>query len=126
MNFKGINEHKFYPLHRYATNKPNDDFYYITNVPPEVAEEWIGIGFDYDDQYNSAPTQGKLIGLAKKCNGKLSGFVIPIASGRDDSRIEFDGMILNIPKGVAVRWAEKLNPDEFHYVIGKGWSFWWD
>ena len=99
---------------------------------------------DPDDGQNSSPTSKEMVQMAGKHNGTLEGYVIPVATKRDDARISFDGFTIRATneeahklrkelkskkhteewEGEKITWTEA--PDEFDEVRPGYWRFWWD
>jgi hypothetical protein len=115
---KSSKGHSYDKTSRYATTgytRPNNNFFYITGVPPSVAKSWTtgSLKAGLNDRQNNSPTVRTMIALAEKYKGKLDGYVIPIESGRDDARISFDGFHLLVSSVVAKVLKNKYKPDEF-------------
>ncbi len=109
-----------------------DDFYYITAVPATIAKKLLtgqpNINPD-DGQNDSAPAKD-LVSWAQKYHGFVGGFVIPVASKREDARIGLDTLYLPVAfKAAVTQLKNKTKPDEFSEVTINGkkyMRFWWD
>jgi hypothetical protein len=112
----------------YLEEEYRSDFNNIALVPPEVAlqllDGWPNI--NPQGRQNRSPTMKKLIETCIKYQGNLSGYFIPVESGRDDARIQFDGIRLKLTSEDAKRLKRNLKPNSFR-DLGEGvYSFWWD
>ena len=99
---------------------------------------------DPEDGQNSSPPAQEMIDIAAKHHGTMEGYVIPVATKRDDARISIDGFTIRATKeealklrkelksrkhteeweGEKITWTEE--PDEFDEVRPGYWRFWWD
>ena len=99
---------------------------------------------DPEDGQNSSPSAKEMTDVASKHNGTMEGYVIPVATKRDDARISIDGFTIRASKeeahklrkelksrkhteeweGEKITWNEA--PDEFDEVRPGYWRFWWD
>jgi len=106
---------------------PKNDYNSFDHADPSKVEEIMGIPnlIDADDTQNNSPTAKKMIKLAEEYGGKLEGYWIPLASGREDARVSLTGFTLPISKEEAEALNHKLKPDEFSKE-GNGYRFWWD
>lgn len=102
-------------------------FWYVENVPPSVAEKLFKgkPRLDPMGTQNYSPTMRRMVSLAEQYNGTLSGYVIPLESGRSDARITFDGFVLKGSDEQMKNLKRTLRPDEFDKING-GYRFWWD
>jgi len=64
--------------------------------------------------------------IAKKYNGKLHGYVVPVESGREDARISFEGFYIKTDPRTAIEVSNSTRPDEFDEIKTNYWRFWWD
>ncbi len=75
--------------------------------------------------HNDSPTAKEIVELTERYNGEINGYAIPPESGRDDSRVTFDGFVIRTDEATARKLQDQLKPDEFSPQNG-GWRFWWD
>lgn len=75
---------------------------------------------------NFSPTMKEMVRIAKKYNGKLHGYVVPVESGRDDARITFEGFYIKADPRTALEVSNSTRPDEFDEIKKNIWRFWWD
>ncbi len=61
-----------------------------------------------EDGQNRSPTAKEMIDLAAKHNGTMEGYVIPIATKRDDARISLDGFTIRATKEEAKKLQREL------------------
>jgi|WetSurMetagenome_2_1015567.scaffolds.fasta_scaffold51167_6 hypothetical protein len=104
------------------------DYFHIGKVPPEVAEQLYGDwpNLSAEESFNNSPTMKELVDLTKQYNGTLSGYCIPVESGREDARISFDAIYLKCTKEEAQKLKRKYSPDEFDRKADGSYRFWWD
>lgn len=106
--------------------------YTIENIPPTLAKKILTgqTNINPKDRQNNSPTMGTLVSLAMKYHGFVGGYVIPVASKRDDARIILDTLYIPVALGIIInKLKNKTNPDEFDEVMIKGKTymrFWWD
>ena len=109
------------------TNNPKQLFY-VKGVPPSLAKSLLR-GWPLvraTDRQNESPTMRTMIALAEAHGGTLGGYVIPIESGRSDSRIAFDTLFIPTESHARALKA-KYQPDEFmEWGNPRGWRLWWD
>ena len=121
-------------------------YYRFNNLPVSDAKKAMTgePNIDPEDGQNSSPTAKEMVLMAAKHRGTMEGYVIPVATKRDDSRISFDGFTIRATKeeahkrrkelkskqhteeweGEKITWTEA--PDEFDEVRPGYWRFWWD
>jgi len=132
-----------------------DEHYVFDDLPPEKAEAlmigWPNI--NAKDTQNNSPEAREMVAIAKTHNGVLTGYVIPVASERDDARITLDGFTIKASKAEAWKiykrfearkesgvhsWRDEKgglhsirshsdeSPSDFVEVKPGVWRFWWD
>lgn len=123
-----------------------NEYYAFQGLTPERAEALMtgGANISSHTTHNDGPAPVEMVAIAKTYNGTLCGYVIPVASGRDDAGIVLDGFTINASKEQAqnihkrfaqrkqtgatkgVPWHADQTPDEFAEVKPGMWRFWWD
>lgn len=106
----------------------NGCFFHFQNMPPEVVKKLLSgwPNADKKDRQNRSPTLKKMLDLASRHNGSLSGYCIPVESGRSDARISFEEFTLHITKQEAMKLKRSLKPDNLTELEKDTYSFWWD
>jgi hypothetical protein len=130
----------------YYKESDTDSYYRFQKLPVSEARK-MSTGepnLELEDNQNSSPSTREMFDMAAKHNGTMEGYVIPMASGRDDARISVDGFTIRASKedaqklqrelknkkhtekweGEEITWNE--GPDEFDEVSPGYWRFWWD
>ncbi len=119
---------KFNLLKPHLTNYSEGSFGLFENLPVKTAEKLM-TGFpnvDPKDVQNNSPTMIQMLKLAKENNGKIGGYIIPVDTNRDDSRITFTSVELRLDKQKAEQLRDKSSPDEFDKIGKDTFRFWWD
>lgn len=118
------------------------DIIYFEDLPPSKTE-LMNNGYPnikLSQKQNYSPTARKIISIAKKNDGLLGGYMIPVESGRDDARITIETLYLPVSDKKAEKIKEKLCkidkkgnnhcPDEFskekHKDGKEYYRYWWD
>ena len=121
-------------------------YYRFNNLPVTDAKKTMTgePNIDPEDGQNSSPTAKEMVQMAAKHRGTMEGYVIPVATKRDDARISFDGFTIRATKEEALKLRKELKskkhteewegekitwteaPDEFDEVRPGYWRFWWD
>ena len=121
-------------------------YYRFNNLPVTDAKRAMTgePNINPEDGQNSSPTAKEMVQMAAKHQGTMEGYVIPVATKRDDARISIDGFTIRASKEEAVKLRKELksrkhaeewegekitwteDPDEFDEVRPGYWRFWWD
>lgn len=107
--------------------------WYFRGMPPKKAKKlltgWPNV--EPSERHNFSPKMEMMVRLAKKKNGLLGGYIIPVETGRDDARIQFTSLL--IPMSEDIEMIKNLSePDEFEKNLdipnlkGKYYRLWWD
>ncbi len=81
---------------------------------------------DPEGRQNDSPTMREMVDITLKYAGTLEGYIITVESGREDTRIQFDGFTIKIPKKEALEMKERLKPRNFDEFDQETFRFWWD
>jgi hypothetical protein len=121
-------------------------YYRFEKLPVSEARKMVtgDPNVDPEDNQNSSPSSREIIELAARHNGTIEGYVIPVATQRDDARISLDGFTIRASKNDAMKLQRELKqrkhtemwegeettwneaPNEFDEVRPGYWRFWWD
>lgn len=121
-------------------------YYRFENLPAGEGRRMMtgGPNISPEDYQNRSPSAKEMLSIASKYNGTLEGYVIPVATGRDDARISVDAFTIKASKEEALKLRKELKsrkhteewegekmtwteePDEFDEVRPGYWRFWWD
>lgn len=119
---------KFNLLKPHLTNYSEKSFGLFENLPVDTAKKLM-TGYpnvDPNDVQNNSPTMKELLELAKTHDGTIGGYIIPVDTGRDDSRIQFTSVQLRLDKEKANQLKKREIPDDFTQQAENTFTFWWD
>lgn len=121
----------------YSDYSRGHDYIHFKAMPASVAKKLLtgNPNADPDDYVNYSPTIRRMVRLAEMHGGTLEGYAIPVESGRDDARIDFDGFSLPVSLAKAQKIIQQerqedesqrvRKPDELYEIPG-GVRLWWD
>jgi len=101
--------------------------YYRFEKLPVVKARRITTGdpnINPEDGQNSSPPAKEMIEIASKHHGTMEGYVIPVATKRDDARISIDGFTIRATKEEAMKLRKDLKSKKHTEEWGDGKITW--
>jgi SAM-dependent methyltransferase len=110
-----------YDLLRYLPSYWQSDpssYYRFENLPASDARKMMTgqPNIDPEDNQNRSPASNEMIQLATKHHGTLEGYVIPVTTGRVDSRISIDSFTIKASREDAMKLRDDLRNTKHSFV----------